>query len=46
MFHIFNLIIIKLYRYANNWEKGGHQDSIHDMAVYCAILENIDQIKE
>lgn len=41
-FQIFNLIIVKLSRYAVNWEKGGHADSIHDAAVYCAILEEID----
>lgn len=41
-FHIFMLKIVKLSRYAINWEKGGHQDSIHDDGVYSAMLEMID----
>lgn len=40
-FHIFMLIIVKLSRYAVNWEKG-HQDSIRDTATYAAMLEMID----
>lgn len=42
-FHIFNLIMVKLSRYCVNWKVGGHQDSIHDAMVYCAILEEIDE---
>lgn len=41
-FHIFMLVLVKLSRYANNWRKGGHQDSIRDAAIYCAMLESID----
>lgn len=41
-FHIFMLGIVKLSRYANNWDKGGHADSIHDNTVYSAMLESID----
>lgn len=41
-FQIFNLIIVKLSRYTVNWNEGGHADSIHDAAVYCAMLEAID----
>lgn len=40
-FQIFNLIVVKLSRYCVNW-KDGHQDSIHDAMVYCAMLEAID----
>ena len=40
-FIIFNLIMVKLSRYAVNWPTG-HRDSIHDTAVYAAILEAID----
>lgn len=40
---IFNLIIVKLTRYAVMWNKGGHKDSIHDTIVYSAILEDIDE---
>ena len=36
-----NLIITKLIRYCNNWEKP-HQDSIHDLGVYAFILETVD----
>lgn len=44
-YHIFTWIIGKLSRYAVNWEKGGHQDSIHDAVVYCSILEAYDEEK-
>lgn len=40
-FQIFNLIVVKLSRYCVNWDEG-HQDSIHDAMVYCAMLEAID----
>lgn len=41
-YQIFNLIIVKLSRYAVQWERG-HRDSIHDTAVYAALLEKIDE---
>jgi hypothetical protein len=41
-FHIFCWIVGKLTRYANLWKKG-HQDSIHDIVVYSAMLEMIDE---
>lgn len=40
--HILMLAIVKLTRYANNWNEGGHADSIHDAMVYCGMLESID----
>lgn len=40
--HILLLCIVKLTRYAVNWEKG-HKDSVHDLAVYAAMLESIDE---
>lgn len=40
-FHLFVLAIVKMSRYAVNWEKG-HQDSIHDAVVYGAMLEALD----
>lgn len=40
--HIFMLMVVKLTRYSNNWDKGGHQDSVRDLAVYAAMLESID----
>lgn len=38
-FALFNLILVKLSRYAVAWETGGHKDSIHDVIVYAAMLE-------
>ena len=35
-------IIAKLSRYAVNFGVGGHQDSIHDLQVYAAMLEELD----
>jgi hypothetical protein len=40
--HIFELFIVKLTRYAANWHKGGHADSIDDMIVYLGILKELD----
>lgn len=39
--HIFELIIVKLTRYTNNWDTP-HKDSIDDMQVYGAILGALD----
>lgn len=41
-FHIFLLLVMKHSRYAVNFERGGHQDSLHDNITYSAILEFID----
>lgn len=43
--HILLLLVIKQTRYVQNWATGGHQDSIHDAAVYSAMLEEIDALK-
>lgn len=40
--HIFLLAIVKLTRYAKNWEAGGHDESLIDTQVYAAILSEID----
>jgi hypothetical protein len=40
--HIFLLAVVKKTRYATNWEKGGHADSVRDETVYNAMLESID----
>jgi hypothetical protein len=46
-FHLFMLAIVKMTRYTNNWNVGGHADSIHDATVYCAMVESVDaNIKE
>jgi hypothetical protein len=39
---IFMLMMVKMSRYAVNWNKGGHRDSVHDNTVYSAMLESID----
>ena len=41
-FHILMLSVVKLTRYAENWNDGGHSDSCLDAAVYWAMLESID----
>lgn len=37
--HIFEMVIIKLTRFADSGLE--HVDSVHDSAVYCAIIEEI-----
>jgi hypothetical protein len=39
-FVLFNFILGKLVRYGLLLPEGGHQDSIHDIAVYAAILDS------
>jgi hypothetical protein len=41
--HLFLLGVVKQTRYAVNFEKGGHRDSVHDSTVYSAMLEAVDQ---
>lgn len=41
-FGVMNMIVSKLCRYSNNFETGGHQDSIHDLGVYSFMLEELD----
>jgi hypothetical protein len=40
--HLFLLSMVKKTRYANNYEKGGHEDSVIDDIVYLAMLHEID----
>lgn len=40
--HFLLLTVVKQSRYANNFAKGGHQDSVRDMTVYGAMLEAYD----
>jgi hypothetical protein len=44
--HLFMMILVKVTRYAENWDKGGHQDSLRDLAVYAAMLESVDAMKD
>ncbi len=41
-FAIFNLMAAKLSRYGNNFNRGGHDDSLDDLAVYCMMLKELD----
>lgn len=43
--HIFELEIVKLTRYTQNYEQGGHEDSIKDRIVYLGILNGLDDEK-
>ena len=39
-------IMTKLLRYFSRWERGGHEDSLDDIAVYALLLKEIDQMEE
>jgi hypothetical protein len=46
-FNFFLMITVKLSRYVEQWNEGGHSDSMHDAAVYAAMLEAFDEsVKE
>ncbi len=40
--HLFELSIVKLTRYAINYNAGGHADSIDDQIVYLAMVAALD----
>lgn len=42
-FSLVLLLTLKLARYTNNFAKGGHDDSVHDLGVYAFILQDNDQ---
>lgn len=39
-------MVTKLVRYCKNFHKGGHKDSLHDIAVYAMMLAELDDEKE
>lgn len=41
-FHIFMLMMVKVTRYARNWEIG-HPDSLTDLAAYATMLAALDK---
>lgn len=41
-YHLLVLIIVKLTRYAPNWSTG-HEDSLKDIMVYAAMLQDLDK---
>lgn len=42
-FCLVTMLAVKLARYTNNFTKGGHEDSVHDLGVYAFILQDNDQ---
>jgi hypothetical protein len=42
-FAILTLLFGKLTRYAGNFHRGGHEDSLTDMIAYTAMLKEVDQ---
>lgn len=42
-YNLLGMVTGKLMRYAGNFEKGGHKDSIQDAAVYCHMLDYVDR---
>lgn len=40
--HLFIVITQKLTRYAENFHRGGHDDSLDDIAVYSMMLKELD----
>lgn len=44
-FCLFMMLVHKLTRYANSWAKGGHDDSLDDLAVYAMMNKFSDNKK-
>ena len=40
-FGLWMMVLVKITRYANQLQQGGHKDSAHDMMVYAAMLEEL-----
>lgn len=40
---IFVQVFSKLTRYAQNFDRGGHEDSLDDLAVYAMMLKELDR---
>ena len=41
-YFLLSMIVLKLSRYTNNFNEGGHGDSLDDLAVYAQILRELD----
>lgn len=41
-FGLITQIVAKLTRYGENFGRGGHADSLHDLMVYAAMLYEVD----
>lgn len=42
-FGILTMMVSKLCRYVQNYECGGHEDSLNDLSVYSQMLAEIDR---
>lgn len=42
-FYLYMMQVVKLSRYVNNFNNGGHADSITDNIVYAALLASADE---
>lgn len=42
-FAIFTFMVAKLHRYATAFNRGGHADSLRDIAVYSQMLAELDE---
>lgn len=40
---VLHMILSKVSRYCENFNKGGHDDSLDDLAVYAMMLKELDQ---
>lgn len=43
---LLNMIFSKINRYCNNFQEGGHPDSLADLSVYSAMLAEIDKVRK
>lgn len=41
-FHLVMLQLVKVTRYVQNWEAGGHDDSLLDLSVYTSMLRGLE----
>ena len=41
---VFVQVVSKITRYAENFTRGGHADSLDDMAVYAMMLQELDNM--
>lgn len=41
---ILSTMVSKVVRYAANWERGGHDDSLDDICVYAMMLKELDNV--
>lgn len=41
-YSIFNQLVGKIGRYAEQFKNGGHEDSLNDLSVYAQMLQELD----